>query len=1113
MASDGSLLFDTRIDTSGFQKDANSLGDIIKGLAIFEVIKRGIDAIGASFGNIITKGIDFNAQMEDYTVSFTTLLGDQGAAIQKVEELKNLAAKTPFSLTGLADATKTLLSFGVDLETAGVALNAIGDIAMGNSDRMSSLALAFGQVSANGRLTGQDLLQMVNAGFNPLQEMSEKTGKSMAELRDEMSEGSISADMVAEAFVNATSEGGRFYNGMQTASETLSGQWATLKDTASELAGTIMRPFTDMATSTILPSAIDMVEQLNRAFSKASVQNALQSISEAFAGLIDVIGTIISTVLPPLLEIVGAVIDSFDIWGPIVAGVWGAFKAYSILDSVTTAMQAAGAAVSVTAEAMTASTVAAGYEVTARNALTAALANETTAEIARQTAAAAGLTIDEAGNLVTAAGVTATTAETVAVVQSTGAMTAKSTIMGVLTGKIGLATAAQHLWNSAMNANPIFLIIGAVVALTGITIGLINAFNDSDPAAERLRENITNLNDDIDELNTNMEDSKAAYDDMVGGIEAEAAAAENLAKRVVDLADKENKSAGEKELLVTMVGALNESVDGLNLVYDKNTDKLNKNSDAIMSAVDSMKEQAKAFAEQQRMNELAVEAETAHGKLTEAIKTSSEAYLEYDKAMQATIASSPELQRLQAEGVTITMAEAEAQIEAGNATNEHYGKLIEFTGVQNEANATVDRARAAHEEATAALDNYALGLVETAEAETIVTDARTEALNKQQEIVTQQEAIQAEHDAKMLEMANAAGMTVKEFTDLVEEQAERYADQQQSIIDATTRKAEEIQLSEQRSAEQIIDIQRKNNETTAQYVDNYNSIWSKIPEAHKSYLSDMTVDDARFLSDIASTWETGGRELWNEYVAGIEQGTKTSNELAQSGALQLGEDVNASTAIGINNTKNETIDAMGTAMQETVDAANAAVPRMELAGQSMTNIFIAQIDNLISRAKEVMNNTMDGMLSAMNNKAEGLYNRAKQIANNIASTMAKALKVQSPSKVMIEMFGFVMDGIYQGMDRNAPMLYREAESIAGGIAAKFALRPKIDADISGSLAGMFGAPVFASTLAGAYGSEAVGGINYYTTLNQTNNSPVSLSPSEMTREGQDMLRRVKWQLV
>jgi tape measure domain-containing protein len=149
--------------------------------------------------------------------------------------MKSFAARTPFETSDISKAAQTMLAFGISADSVMGNVQMIGDVAMGNKEKFNSLSLAFAQVQSTGRLMGQDLLQMVNQGFNPLQIISEKTGKSMAQLKDDMAAGSISADMVTDAFKTATSAGGRFYGGMEAQSKTVAGMWSTLKDTFNEL--------------------------------------------------------------------------------------------------------------------------------------------------------------------------------------------------------------------------------------------------------------------------------------------------------------------------------------------------------------------------------------------------------------------------------------------------------------------------------------------------------------------------------------------------------------------------------------------------------------------------------------------------------------------------------------------------------------------------------------------------------------------------------------------------------------------------------------------------------------------------------------------------------------
>ncbi len=78
----------------------------------------------------------------------------------------------------------------------------------------------------------------------------------------------------------------------------------------------------------------------------------------------------------------------------------------------------------------------------------------------------------------------ATSAEALATAASTGAITLKQIAVGVLTGEIGLGTAAQWLWNAAMSANPIGAIIALVTALAGglafLCVSLSNSADDTD---------------------------------------------------------------------------------------------------------------------------------------------------------------------------------------------------------------------------------------------------------------------------------------------------------------------------------------------------------------------------------------------------------------------------------------------------------------------------------------------------------------------------------------------------------------------------------------------------------------------------------------------------------
>lgn len=179
--------------------------------------------------NFARSVVQVRGEIESLEISFATLLGSTDKAKELFGAIRDFEVKTPMTLEPLAKGAQTLLGFGVAAEKVMPILKQIGDISMGNADRFQSLVLAFAQASANGKLMGQDLLQMINAGFNPLNQMSKDTGKSIAELRDEMSRGAVSAEDMEKAFAAATAEGGQFYGMLEKQSEGVNGALSNLE--------------------------------------------------------------------------------------------------------------------------------------------------------------------------------------------------------------------------------------------------------------------------------------------------------------------------------------------------------------------------------------------------------------------------------------------------------------------------------------------------------------------------------------------------------------------------------------------------------------------------------------------------------------------------------------------------------------------------------------------------------------------------------------------------------------------------------------------------------------------------------------------------------------------
>lgn len=175
---------------------------------------------GAALTAFIVSSSKAAADVEDLGIQFEVLTGSAKTAADLMKTFREEEEKSALNLSDYATAAKTMLAFGASVDGIMPALRMIGDISMGNSERFGSLALAFAQTTAAGRLMGQEVLQFVNAGFNPLEQIARDTGRSMQDLKKDMEDGAITVDMVKQAFISATSEGGRFYKAIEKGSDT-----------------------------------------------------------------------------------------------------------------------------------------------------------------------------------------------------------------------------------------------------------------------------------------------------------------------------------------------------------------------------------------------------------------------------------------------------------------------------------------------------------------------------------------------------------------------------------------------------------------------------------------------------------------------------------------------------------------------------------------------------------------------------------------------------------------------------------------------------------------------------------------------------------------------------
>ena len=269
-------------------------------------------------------GVKYNAQMEDFEANLTTLLGSADDAKDMLADLKEMANTTPFETSDLLEATQMMLGFGLEADKTRGYLETLGDISMGNSEKLMSLTRAFSQIGASGKATMEDINQMIDAGFNPLQIMAEKTGKSMAELREEVSDGEVSFEDIADAMKTATSEGGRYYKSMEKASKTMNGKMSSALDALNTALGDLTESLLPLATK-----AIEKITEWANAFTELDDESKQTILT--IAGIVTVAGPVI-TVIGKLSNGISSTIKLF---GTFTSGIGKLKTALSTASSST----------------------------------------------------------------------------------------------------------------------------------------------------------------------------------------------------------------------------------------------------------------------------------------------------------------------------------------------------------------------------------------------------------------------------------------------------------------------------------------------------------------------------------------------------------------------------------------------------------------------------------------------------------------------------------------------------------------------------------------------------------------------------------------------------------
>lgn len=535
----GKLYYGLGLDNNQLRADAAESRNIIKGIGDTAVSEGSrIDSISKRIGAAIAVAfsvqqattfaksvIQVRGEVEALSISFETLLGgNKQKAKALFSEIRTFAVNTPMMLNDLAKGAQMLLSFNIEADRVMPILKQIGDISMGDAQKFNSLTLAFSQMMSTGKLMGQDLLQMINAGFNPLSVISEKTGKSIGQLKKDMEAGAISAEMVADAFAAATAEGGKFHGMLEKQSKGINGSISNLKGAIDDMMNDIGTSNQDIITGSISAAT--------------TVVRHYEQIGEILSVIVAIYGTyraalIATEAVRQSVATVKHTEEAAELYKLLSAEQQAQISKMGLSKASVEYYTAVKAETAANVQAAQSALTKARADVTAANQAVAARRAEyiaakqleqqrlaelmhigatgnakqvevaqrklAAAETQRETAALAYQSAARDFNAKkTAVETAARTANTTATAVNTAAQTANATASGFLAVVKTRLTAVAAKLNAVIMANPYALAAAAVIALGYGLYKLITYQTDAEKAQSKLNDTIKATNKEID---------------------------------------------------------------------------------------------------------------------------------------------------------------------------------------------------------------------------------------------------------------------------------------------------------------------------------------------------------------------------------------------------------------------------------------------------------------------------------------------------------------------------------------------------------------------------------------------------------------------------------------
>ncbi|HEW7978376.1 TPA: tape measure protein [Streptococcus pneumoniae] len=951
-------------------RGSDSLKKFAIGGAAFKLASKAVD--------LLTDSLDGAIQRFDTLESYPRVMQAMGHSTEDVtRSTKKLAAGIeglPTTLNEVVGTAQRLTSITGDINKSTDLTLALNNafLASGSSSADASRGLQqFSQMLSAGKVDMQSWKTLQETMPYALQKTAESFGfagqSAQNDFYSALKEGRITFNQFSSKLVELNGGVGGFAELAKTNSKGIQTSFGNLKNAVVKgVANTIkaLDDLTKAATGKTIAENFDALKVIiNAAF--GVIVNVIKASTPVFQTLFSILGTgasVISSLTPVIISLVSALV----------------------------AMRAANEAITAT-----------------KNLINSWQTFKTTATGAIQII-----------NLMTAAQATCgsvTKAQMVANLANNGALTASNLLYGVLTGSISLqtaatiaATAATTAFKAALTAltGPIGLVVAGVGLAVGALVGLWQWLTADSEETKRLKSEQEELVKSTDQLTDSVKQSAKERQKNLESVKGNTESYQKLADEIVQLSQKTNKTAADKKNLKKKIDALNASVSGLNLVYDKNTDSLSHNNDQIKARISAMEaestwetsqknlldieqkraeigEQLKKIAEQRKKwNEESNVSDSVrkerlqelNDKETELKNTQTELQTEYEKTSQVQQAASEAMAAAAENGSNRQVVAYEnmskSQQKAIDDMRTKYNELLEtttnmFEQIKYKSAISVDEMIANLQKNQEAVNNWATNLNTLAER-----------------------GVNEGILAKLQAMGPQGGLYVQE------------------LVNASDEKLATLNEVFTQGGESAM------NGLTAGMDTGALGITDKIKGIVQSQVSSLQEEIA------AADFSSLGQEIPNGVSQGIEQGASTAGESSKNMANDIKEsftsemDINSPSRVF-----NEYGGFITTGLAEGVDkGTNQPVSSVT----NLANQIKKPFDSLQSDFTYIGEMAMSGLNAGLWSGSGSVMATANSIAERVKATIKSALDIHSPSRAMRDEVGrFIPQGIAVGIEADA----------------------------------------------------------------------------------------------